>query len=82
MLSGFGAQVVMNLAGKKDDETERKVFLFVLSTVGVILLMSIIVSLGDTSILQSIKSHFGNAWMGIMGRGSLQQKIPLMEQKN
>ena len=80
VLSGFGAQVMMDLAGKKDDETKRKAFIYLVSTVGVILLMSIVVSLGDTSILQSMKSHFGNAWIGIMGRGSLQQKILLMEQ--
>ncbi len=80
VLSGFGAQVVMDIAGKKDDETEKKTFIFIVSTVGVILLMAIIVSLGDVSILQSMKSHFVNAWMGIMGRGSLQQKIFLMQQ--
>lgn len=80
VLSGFGAQVAIDLAGKKDEETERKAFIFLVSAVGVILLAAIIVSLGDVSILQSMKSHFGNAWMGVMGRGNIQQKIFLMEQ--
>jgi len=80
VFSGFGAQVAINLARKKDEETERKIFIFLVSTVGIILLAAIIVSIGDVSILQSMKSHFGNAWMGIMGRGSLQQKIYLMGQ--
>jgi len=80
VLSGFGAQVAIDLAGKKDEEKERKAFIFLVSAVGVILLSSIIVNIGDVSILQSMKSHFGNAWMGIMGRGSLQQKIFLMQQ--
>jgi hypothetical protein len=80
VLSGFGAQVLMDLVSKKDDETERKAFIYVVSTVGVILLAAIIVSIGDASVLQAMKSHFGNAWMGIMGRGDIRQKIFLMEQ--
>ena len=80
VLSGFGAQVVMDLVRKKDHETERKAFIFLVSAAGIILLTAIIVSLGDVSVLQAMKSHFGNAWMGIMGRGNVQQKIFLMQQ--
>lgn len=79
VLSGFGTQVISDLANKKDEETEKKVLIFVFSTVGVILLAAIIVSLGDVGILQAMKSHFRNVWMGIMGRENIQQKIYMME---
>ena len=78
VLSGFGAQVVMDLSDKKDEETEKKAFIFVICTVGVILLSTIIVNLGDVSILQSLKSHFTSTWMGIMDRRTIQQKIFFM----
>jgi hypothetical protein len=81
VLSGFGAQVVMDLSGKKNEETEKKAFIFVICTVGAILLSTIIINLGDVSILQSMKSHFGNVWMGIgMDRRTIQEKLFLIGQ--
>jgi len=81
VLAGFGAEALFKIRKSKNEEVKRRSFLYLYILLGFILLGTLIVAIGDSSILSWMKTHFATSWSGILNRYNVQQKIYLM-QKN
>ncbi len=78
VLSGFGAEFLLKLKGKKHAEEKKNAFIYLGILTGLVLLFALIVNVGDKSILNWMKSHFASNWSGILPRENIQQKIYIM----
>jgi hypothetical protein len=78
VLAGFGAEALLNICKEKDKKSKEKATYYLFSLIGVIFLGALIVNLGDRSILDWMKSHFINNWIGILSQDNVQQKIYIM----
>ncbi len=76
VLAGFGAEALYELKNRNEEE-KKKVILYVLVSMGLILFVTLIVNIGDRGVLNFMKHHFSVAWAEI-GRQNLQQKIAVM----
>jgi len=78
VLSGFGAEALLEIRNGKNNKNKENAILYLYVLLGLIFLGTLIVTLGDGSILNWMKSHFGSNWVGILDRNSIQQKIYIM----
>ena len=76
VLAGFGAEALSELK-KRTEEEKKKALIYIFVSIGLILLATLIVNLGDRGILNLMKQHFSVAWAEL-GRQSLQQKLAVM----
>jgi len=78
VLTGFGAEAVLQISKGKNKEEKKNASLYLYILLGLIFLGALIVTLGDSSILNWMKSHFAVTWSGELSRYDIQQKIYLM----
>ncbi len=81
VLAGFGAEALLEIKKSKIKKDKENANLYLYIFAGLMFIGAIIVTLGDSSILDWMKSHFVAAWSGSLTRYNIQQKIYLM-QKN
>ena len=77
VLAGFGAEALYELKKSNEDERKRAI-LYVLVLMGLTLFVTLIVNVGDRSVLNFMKHHFSVAWSDIIGRQNIQEKIAIM----
>lgn len=79
VMSGFGAQRILNIAGNKNKENKiPKELIFLYVFLGLIILSAIIITAGDKNILRMMSNHFMKSWTGIIGREQLRSKLILL----
>jgi hypothetical protein len=80
VLAGFGAEALFEMKNSKNEKDKEKASLYLYIAVGLMFVGALIVTLGDSSILDWMKNHFVATWSGLMPRYNIQQKINLMQQ--
>ena len=81
VLAGFGAEAVLQISKGKNKEEKENASLYLYILLGLVLLGTLVVVLGESSVLNWMKNHFAVTWSGVLKRQDIQQKIYLM-QKN
>jgi len=81
VLAGFGAEALLEIKKSKIKEDKEKTNLYLYIFAGLMFIGAVIVTLGNSGILDWMKSHFVAAWSGSLTRYNIQQKVYLM-QKN